>query len=308
VIALLLLVAELGSPLPRVATVDEGRARYMAQCARCHGANGIGDGPDAPLLRNPPADLRRSEILDAFSDEKLAALVRDGKVSRLELRPEAITRQAADTEALYRFIRKLPQIPWKSVDAGAELYFERCTPCHGGYGRPESALPPGVSRRPQDLSDDAFQASVSDRELRWLVRHGRRGMPVVLPRVTESEAADLIHFVRLLSPGFELYETFCSTCHGLRGEGATGALLATPPLLVTPAPHFAFDASYFRTHTGDEIRQAIWHMLENETPSMPHFAETLSTPEVKSILIYLRSLPRLPTGSPGEHPLNPQGP
>jgi len=66
----------------------------------------------------------------------------------------------------------------------------------------------------------------------------------------------------------------------------------------TAPPHFAFDASYFRTHTGDEIRQAIWHMLENETPSMPHFAETLSTPEVKSILIYLRSWPRLPTGIP----------
>jgi mono/diheme cytochrome c family protein len=294
---LLLLVADLGSPSPRAATVDEGRALYMTQCARCHGANGIGDGPDAPLLRNPPADLRRSEVFDAFSDEKLAALVRDGKVSRLELRPEAFTRQAADTEALYRFIRKLPQIPWKSADAGAELYFERCTPCHGGYGRPESALPPGVTRRPQDLSDEAFQASVNDRELRSLVRHGRRGMPVVLPRVTEAEAADLIRFLRLLSPGFELYDSFCSTCHGLRGEGATGALLATP------APHFAFDANYFRTHTGDETRQAIWHMLEEKTPSMPHFAETLSTSKVKAILLYLHSLPRLPSGAPGEHPL-----
>lgn len=299
---LLLLVADLGSPLPGVATADKGRALYMAQCARCHGANGIGDGPDAPLLRNPPADLRRSEVLDAFSDEKLAVLVRDGKVMRLEFRPESITRQAADTEALYRFLRKLPQTRWKSVDAGAELYFERCTPCHGGYGHPESVLPPGVTRRPQDLSDEVFQASVSDRELRWLVRHGRRGMPVVLPRLTEAEAADLVSFVRLLSPGFALYDSFCSTCHGFRGEGATDALLSTA------APRFAFDANYFRTHTSDEIRQAIWHMLEDKTPSMPHFAETLSTPEVKAILLYLHSLPRLPTGSPGEHPLDQRAP
>ncbi len=292
---LLLLVADLGSPPPRGAAIDKGRALYMAQCSRCHGANGIGDGPEAPLLRNPPADLRRSEVLDSFSDDKLAELIREGKVTRLEFRPESIRRQAAETEALYRFLSRLPQISWKSVDAGAELYFYRCTPCHGGYGYPESALPPGVTRRPQDLSDEAFQASVSDRELRWLVRHGRRGMPVVLPRVTESESADLIRFVRLLSPGFELYDSFCATCHGSHGEGATGALLTAP------APHFAFDATYFRTHTSDETRQAIWHMLEDKTPSMPHFAETLSTAEVKAILLYLHSLPRLP--SPGEHPL-----
>jgi mono/diheme cytochrome c family protein len=274
----------------------------MAQCSRCHGPNGIGDGPDAPLLRNPPADLRRSEVLDSFSDEKLAERIRDGKVMRLEFRPESISRQAADTEALYRFLRKLPQIRWKSVEAGAVLYFERCTPCHGGYGHPESALPPGVTRRPQDLSDERFQASVSDRELRWLVRHGRRGMPVVLPRLTEAEAADLVSFVRVLSPGFDLYDSFCSTCHGFHGEGATGALSTKP------APQFAFDAEYFRTHTADEIRQAIWHMLEDKTPSMPHFAETLSTAEVKAILLYLHSLPRLPTGSPGEHPLDERAP
>ena len=297
-----LLVADLGSPLPRVAAIDKGRALYMAQCSRCHGPNGIGDGPDAPLLRNPPADLRRSEVLDSFSDEKLAERIRDGKVMRLEFRPESISRQAADTEALYRFLRKLPQIRWKSVEAGAVLYFERCTPCHGGYGHPESALPPGVTRRPQDLSDERFQASVSDRELRWLVRHGRRGMPVVLPRLTEAEAADLVSFVRVLSPGFDLYDSFCSTCHGFHGEGATGALSTKP------APQFAFDAEYFRTHTADEIRQAIWHMLEDKTPSMPHFAETLSTAEVKAILLYLHSLPRLPTGSPGEHPLDERAP
>jgi mono/diheme cytochrome c family protein len=298
---LVLLVADIGSPLPRVAAINKGRALYMSQCSRCHGANGIGDGPDAPRLRNPPADLRRSEVLDAFSDEKLAERIREGKVMRLEFRPESISRQAADTEALYRFLQKLPETRWKSVDAGAELYFERCAPCHGGYGRPESTLPPGVTRRPQDLSDEAFQASISDRELRWLVRHGRRGMPVVLPRLTEAEAADLVSFVRLLSPGFQLYDSFCSTCHGFRGEGATDALLSTA------APRFAFDADYFRTHTGDEIRRAIWHMLEDKTPSMPHFAETLSTPEVKAILLYLHSLPRLPKGSPGEHPLE-EGP
>ncbi|MET0153103.1 MAG: c-type cytochrome [Candidatus Binatia bacterium] len=293
---LLLLLADLGSPLPRVATVDKGRALYMAHCSRCHGASGIGDGPDAALLRNRPADLRRSEVLDAFSDDKLAERIREGKVMRFAFRPESINRQAAETEALYQFLRKLPERSWKSIDAGEQIYYVRCTPCHDRYGHPEPALPPGVTRRPQDLSDGVFQAAISDRELRSLVRHGRRGMPAVLPRVTEAESADLVRFVRLLSPGYEIYDRFCSTCHGPHGEGATGALLTGP------APHFAFDASYFRTHTSDETRQAIWHMLEDKTPTMPHFDDTLSSAEVKAILRYLRSLPRLPSGPSGEHP------
>jgi mono/diheme cytochrome c family protein len=292
---LLLLVADLGSPLPRVAAIDKGRALYMAHCSRCHGASGIGDGPDASLLRNRPADLRRSEVLDAFSDEKLAERIREGKVMRLAFRPESISKQAADTEALYQFLRKLPQTPWKSVDAGEQIYYERCTPCHDRYGHPEPVLPPGVMRRPRDLSDPLFQSAIGDRELRRLVRHGRGSMPAVLPRVTEPESVDLARFARMLSPGYEIYDRFCSTCHGPHGEGATGALLTGP------APNFAFDATYFRRRTSDETRQAIWHMLEDKTPTMPHFADTLSSAEVKAILLYLRSLPRLPSDTSGKN-------
>jgi hypothetical protein len=67
-----------------------------------------------------------------------------------------------------------------------------------------------------------------------------------------------------------------------------------------PSPQFAFDGSYFRKRSSDEVRQAIWHMLEDKTPSMPHFRETLSVPEVRAILVYLRSLPPLPRNPSGD--------
>lgn len=34
-----------------------GKEMYRAYCAACHGLEGKGDGPVAPLLRTPPADL-----------------------------------------------------------------------------------------------------------------------------------------------------------------------------------------------------------------------------------------------------------
>ncbi len=36
---------------------DRGRLIYQVQCARCHGSQGHGDGPDSAALRPPPRDL-----------------------------------------------------------------------------------------------------------------------------------------------------------------------------------------------------------------------------------------------------------
>ncbi|HSD11664.1 MAG TPA: c-type cytochrome, partial [Candidatus Binatia bacterium] len=65
----LFLLFGLGSPIPRVAAIDKGRALYMAHCSRCHGPTGIGGGPDAVFLRNRPPDLRRGDVLSSYSNE-----------------------------------------------------------------------------------------------------------------------------------------------------------------------------------------------------------------------------------------------
>ena len=48
-------------PLPRVPgeTVSAGQQYFRRYCSACHGVEGRGDGPAAPALRPPPADLTR---------------------------------------------------------------------------------------------------------------------------------------------------------------------------------------------------------------------------------------------------------
>ena len=48
-------------PLPRIPgeTMSSGQQYFMRYCSACHGAAGHGDGPAAPALRPPPADLTR---------------------------------------------------------------------------------------------------------------------------------------------------------------------------------------------------------------------------------------------------------
>lgn len=47
----------------QVASVDEGAALFRANCARCHGAGGRGDGPEGAGLPKPPADLTSAHVL-----------------------------------------------------------------------------------------------------------------------------------------------------------------------------------------------------------------------------------------------------
>ena len=294
----LALLLELGSGIAPInrGTIDRGRILYIASCSRCHGSTAIGDGADAALLVKRPIDLRRSGVLEEYENKPIVERVREGKNARLQFRPETEARLAANSEALYRFLIELPGVDWKAVDAGEETYLDRCTPCHGLYGRPDAAPPAGVKRSPRDLSNPDYQSEISDRELEERVRHGKDGMPALVPQLTKPAAKDLVKYVRRLGPGFELYDRFCATCHGPHGEGATGALQTTA------APHFAFDAALFREHGPDHVRISIWHMLEDKVPAMPHFEESLTEREVNAIVTFLKSLPPLPKETYGADP------
>ena len=66
------------NPTPdTVASVDRGAVTYDATCARCHGAEYRGDGPDAGTTSVPPASLV-SGHLDSHSDSDIYTWIRDG--------------------------------------------------------------------------------------------------------------------------------------------------------------------------------------------------------------------------------------
>jgi mono/diheme cytochrome c family protein len=58
-----------------------GRQIYLERCASCHGLTGEGDGPVAPALTTPPANLRRlSERFGNPLPEDQVARFIDGRV------------------------------------------------------------------------------------------------------------------------------------------------------------------------------------------------------------------------------------
>jgi mono/diheme cytochrome c family protein len=58
--------------------IDEGKAIYEAECARCHGPGGAGDGPDAPALDTPHPDFSDLAYMAARTQSEFFSAVTDG--------------------------------------------------------------------------------------------------------------------------------------------------------------------------------------------------------------------------------------
>lgn len=278
--------------VPAAAPADDalaGQALFLRRCAACHGPDGAGDGPARAWLESPPRDLRTG-FLDRYATPELVERLRSGARLAIEFDPEAIRQRSADTEALVAYLGSLPRTDWARVDRGSFVYLQRCESCHGVWGAPPAALPAGVAPI-RDLASSAFQKSHSDSELLTAVRHGRKGMPALVPRIEEAEALDLVRFVRQLSPGYVIWQQTCVNCHGERGNGV-GSFVESMQL-----PSVTLDAAWFARTDPDDLRLHIWHMLDDHRPRMPHFGEQLGEEEARRIILYLQSRPALPAAA-----------
>lgn len=266
-----------------VASGESGAVLYARYCASCHGTTGRGDGEDAPFFQPRPSDLRGG-ILEKYPTDELARRVRTGTPLTIGVDVAALRRQANQVEDLVAHMKRLPATDWRSVNEGWDLYADRCQKCHGPTGEAET-LPRGV-KAPRTLSSSDFQKAIGQDELIEAVRHGRQGMPGLTPRVTIEEGRRIAAFVRILSPGFTLYTRYCANCHADDGRGvhSLGEVLGEELAL----PAVVFDQSFFATHSREELRKAVWHMLSTHQPQMPHFRYLLTQAQLESIVAYLK--------------------
>jgi mono/diheme cytochrome c family protein len=277
-----LLTALIVTAAPMRARAIDGGALYTHHCEGCHGVTGRGDGPDADLFSTRPRDLQ-SGFLARYSTDELVRRIRDGMPLVLALDPVGLRARAGEVEAIAAYLQRLPMIDWPTVELGQGAYLDDCELCHGRAGAPEPKLP-GDARSPRDLGDPAFQRETTDAQIADVVRHGHGGMPAAPPMIAKELPA-LIAYVRLLSPGYALYDRYCASCHGDdgRGSGSFGDEEGRPTVV--------FDRAYFRRRDPERVRAAVWHMLDTQRPSMPHLRTTLSEADARAIVAYLKRAP-----------------
>lgn len=146
----------------RVSTT-EGRTIYLAACATCHGIHGNGRGPGAEGFIQPATDFTqgiykfRSTLSEFITTEELSRSVREG-MSGTEMVPfkRILTDKAlADVSAYLKTLSDKYDVPEAkpqeaerieisadrpfprseaSIAAGAEVFDENCSDCHGEEG------------------------------------------------------------------------------------------------------------------------------------------------------------------------------
>jgi mono/diheme cytochrome c family protein len=274
--------------------LTHGEALYLRNCADCHGWEGRGAGPVADLFGIQPPSLRRPGLWAEYSDAELMGKVLYGKELSVPLETGTSLSSNVDLTVTIAHLRRLPSMAWDQVNRGQEIYDSLCVYCHGLYGRGDGMMAQQLPAPPRDLSSPLFQSQVSDADLLRLMADGKGAMPGVGDLLDADQLRAVLTYVRMLSPGYELYTRFCAVCHGADGHPpemdteAIGEAEAMPEEL----PQVAFNQAYFRTHSEQQVRRGAQHMLRHSRAIMPHFNGQLSKEEVGAILGYLRTLPQ----------------
>lgn len=95
-------------------SVQRGRQLYAANCARCHGSSGHGDGPDGKALDPPPADL--IVHVPQHSDQQLLAFIANG-IPTTAMPAFGKTLSADERQAILNYLRQIAGPPATATPA-----------------------------------------------------------------------------------------------------------------------------------------------------------------------------------------------
>ena len=110
------------------------------------------------------------------------------------------------------------------------------------------------------------------------IQHGKLFLMVVLLLQSLAAMADA-------EEGRQLYETFCSQCHGLTGHGNG---INAPKLEVAPRNHT--DRGEMTARTDEDLFKAIAEggQAVNKSILMPNWGNHLGEDDINNIIAYLR--------------------
>jgi mono/diheme cytochrome c family protein len=91
-----------------------------------------------------------------------------------------------------------------NVDAGKQLYQQRCAPCHGPDGKANTPTAQALNPKPRDHTDGVYMNQLSDEQLFKVIKQGGTAVgksPVMPPQadLSDKQVQDIIAFVRSLA-------------------------------------------------------------------------------------------------------------
>ncbi|MGB7874159.1 MAG: cytochrome c, partial [Anaerolineales bacterium] len=110
----------------RAPNLQNGAAIYVEKCAPCHGATGMGDGPQAAQLPVPVATLGLPEFAAQSSPADWFLVVTAGNMDNFM--PPFTSLNEQERWDVVAYAQSLSRTP-EQVSQGEELFNENCTDC-----------------------------------------------------------------------------------------------------------------------------------------------------------------------------------
>jgi mono/diheme cytochrome c family protein len=176
---------------------SSGAPIFAEKCAPCHGPAGLGDGPQASGLPNPPAALGSPDVARQASPANWYNIVTRGNLERFMPPFNSLTdRQRWDVVAYALTLSISPE----QIARGDELYEENCASCHGASGKGDGSEAASLAVPPTAFTDQQSMANRTGGELFAAIGAGiAPGMPAFADQLSEAERWDLVAFLRSLT-------------------------------------------------------------------------------------------------------------
>jgi mono/diheme cytochrome c family protein len=158
------------------AEVEAGLALFEERCSACHGPAGLGDGPMAPDLPNPPARLGDPAFLRTAVAGDLFQTISSGRIERGMPPFGAQSTDPLSADDRWRLVAALYSLAYtaETMAEGEQIYVASCQECHGDGDESETV---------PALNDPAYWLNSSDHTLflsftddSWLPEHQGLGL------------------------------------------------------------------------------------------------------------------------------------
>lgn len=215
-----------GSLYPQVPpSPANGAPIYTEKCAPCHGETGLGDGPQANQLPNPPSALGDAAIARQAKPADWYTAVTQGNLERFMPPFNSLSdSQRWDVVAYALTLSTSPQ----TLTEGETLYQSNCVSCHGETGQGDGVEAASLEVKLPNLSDQEQMATRSDADLFQAISAGvAPAMPAYAGQLTEEERWALAAYLRSL--------TFAASAETASSAQATPAQ-GTPVVQATVVP------------------------------------------------------------------------
>lgn len=185
--------------------VAEGKKLYKLNCASCHGEDGRGDGPKAASLVPPPRNFTAEKFKNGASVLQIYNTVSHGiqgtSMPAFDLLPEE--DRMAMVHYVQTFVPDPPDDPQDLVDALPVVEGDEVTQTADTTAASGDSAKPAAQPIPIDSAMNLYLAA--------------QPVSTAAPQISETN---------------KLFEQYCSSCHGARGEGTTNPEQIVPEAVV----------------------------------------------------------------------------